>query len=150
MKDYLDTKTDIVWCRFMDRYKYMQHCDTIKKELESLRQKKKDLADPKSPNLEKVAPTTSSGNGTEKQMLMILSKERDLEEELHKTEIKIIETDRYLDMMKNFPSEYCMCDYKFKKHHTWYETEEKFYLSRRAMEKRIKKVLKKLLQDTSV
>lgn len=150
MKDYLDTKADIVWCCFMDRYKYKMHCSTIKRELESLQQKKKDLAGPKSPSLDKIAPTTSCGNGTEKQMLTIMTREKDLEEEFYNVKAKIVQVDRYMDLMKSFPNEYQMCEYKFRQHHTWYEAEEKFFLSRRAMEKRIKKVLKMILQNESV
>lgn len=148
MKSYIDTKVDLVWTSMVYRHKYVRHCNSIEREIEKINKIKSELGIPKSPAIDKISSISiGSGRNSDSRIIKLISREEELQKELSARRAKVLSIDGYIDQLKVFPSEYTICEYKFLQNHTWYESEDKFHLSRRAMEKRIKRDLKKVLVE---
>ncbi len=147
MKDYIDTKVDLLWFKLVERYKLTLHLESIKKSLSNIEKQKLDLGKPKSPAFDKVAPTTSpSSNASKDKLYDLLNKEKQYEAELFQIKAKIAEVDTIVTLLDKFPEAHDIVIYKFLDNHTWHETEKKFSFTRKALEKKVKKSLKSLIE----
>ncbi len=144
-----DTQVEVFISKLNSRRRLINYKLALEESLKDINQQKLDLGSPKSPALDKVGTASigSSTNSTELSLLKLLTKENEIAKELKDIESELLTIDNIIEVLEVTDKEcYDICKFRFVENHSWFDAEEKFCMSRRGLDKKLKKAIKRYVK----